>query len=192
MKNEKAKKVIGIILKGLLISGAIAIAATSPYFVPVVLPKIIKHASYTWKKKKERKKFYRSFYYLKSKGFVKIENVRGQIYVSLTKEGKKLAGKYQIDDLRIKKPFRWDKKWRILIFDIKEKHKITREALRGKLKELGLFQLQKSVWVCPYNFQNEVDILRKFFNLNVGSMQVITAYGIENDTAAKAFFNLEK
>ncbi len=85
-----------------------------------------------------------------------------QLYITLTPEGRKEVGKYQIDDLEIKKPLRWDKKWRILIFDIKEKNKIKREALRGKIKQLGLYPLQKSVWVCPYKFYKEMDMLRRF------------------------------
>jgi len=112
------------------------------------------------------------------------------MYISLSKEGKKLAGKYQIDDLVIPKPKKWDGRWRILIFDIPDKYKIKREALRGKLKELGLFQLQKSVWICPYNFQNEVEVLRDFFSLSRDEMQIVLAYAIENDGEARNFFKL--
>ena len=121
---------------------------------------------------------------------VKIEYRGKQIYVSLTKEGRKKAGKYQIDDLKIKKPWRWDKKWRVLIFDVKEEYKDKREALRGKLKDLGLFQLQDSVWVCPYGFQKEIDILREFFGFNSGELKIIEASRIEGEDEIKHFFNL--
>jgi len=46
---------------------------------------------------------------------------------------------------------RWDKKWRIVIFDIEEKQKRTREALRYKLRELGFGMIQESVWISPYD-----------------------------------------
>ncbi|MDO8529421.1 MAG: hypothetical protein Q7S18_02025, partial [bacterium] len=110
---------------------------------------------------------------------------------SLTEEGKKKAGKYQIDNLEIKKPKKWDKKWRILIFDIKNRDKLKREALRGKIKELGLYQLQKSVWVCPYEFVKEMNILRSFFNLSNDEMKIINAHEIENDNDIKIFFNIK-
>lgn len=177
-------------MKGILISGGIAIAATSPYFIPMALPKIIRYAAYKFNKARERKKFLRSFYYLRTHGFISIENRRGQIYISLTPEGKKAAGKYQINDLEIKRPKKWDGRWRILIFDIANRHKIKREALRGKIKQLGLYQLQKSVWVHPYDFKKEMALLREFFYLTKDEMQIITASEIENDAEAKDFFGL--
>ncbi len=188
-RNEVAK----IILKGLFWGGAIAIASTSPFFFPRVLPKIIKYAKYQKKKKEiEKRKFYNAFYNLKKQGLVKMEYKGKQLYISLTEEGRKQCGKYQIDDLKIKKPLRWDKKWRVLIFDIGEKYKMKREALRGKLKELGLFPLQKSVWVCPYDFFGEMDILRRFFGLKHKEMKIITASEIESDREIKTFFGLKK
>ena len=86
---------------------------------------------------------------------------------------------------------RWDKKWRILIFDIKEKNKIKREALRGKIKQLGLYPLQKSVWVCPYKFFKEMDMLRRFFGLQKDEMKTITASEIEDDKNIRSFFGLK-
>ena len=77
------------------------------------------------------------------------------------------------------------------MFDIKDKQKIKREALRGKLKELGFFQLQKSVWICPYDFTKEVDIMKSFFNFKEGEIVVITAIEIDNDSRARIFFNLK-
>jgi Phenylacetic acid-responsive transcriptional repressor len=106
-------------------------------------------------KKKEMKKFKNAFYYLKRKGLIDVEYRGNQMYFSLTAEGKKKAGKYKINDLKIKAAEKWDKKWRVLIFDIEDKHRAKREALRGKIKELGLYQLQKSVWVCPYEFKKK-------------------------------------
>ena len=128
---------------------------------------------------------------MERKSLIKYEHQGKQVYISLTTEGKKRAGKYQIDDLEIKKPKKWDRKWRILIFDIKNKDKPKREALRGKIKELGLYQLQKSVWVYPHDFSDAAEILRKFFNLNNDEMQTISAFKIENDKNVKAFFNLK-
>ncbi|MCX6763129.1 MAG: hypothetical protein NTZ97_00115 [Candidatus Moranbacteria bacterium] len=191
MHIAKNKDLAKLILKGLLITGAVAVASTSPMFVSLALPKVKKYLAYKIKNRKKReKRFYNTFYYLKKNDLINFENHGGQIYISLTKEGKKRAGKYQIDDLEIKKPDKWDGYWRILIFDIKDKEKLKREALRGKIKELGLFQLQKSVWVYPYEFQKEVKLLRSFFGLNQEEMEIITANRIENDKKLRAHFHL--
>lgn len=138
-----------------------------------------------------RAKIQNKFYYLKKRGLVNVEYRGNQIYISLTDEGKKRAGKYKIDDLKIKTAENWDKKWRVLIFDVEENYRIKREALRGKIKELGLYQLQKSVWVCPYEFKKEMSILRDFFGLEKGDMKVITAVEIEDDQPVRDFFGLK-
>jgi len=41
--------------------------------------------------------------------------------VLLTKKGKRIAERHSLDFLKIKKPRRWDKKWRMVIFDVPEK-----------------------------------------------------------------------
>lgn len=190
MKTKRG--ITKIILKSLLIAGGIAIASTSPYFVTRIIPEIIKYSKYRKKQKEfEKQRFYNAFYKLRKKGYINLEYKGKQLYISLTKEGRKWAGRYQIDDLEIKKSWRWDKKWRVLIFDIKEKQKIKREALRGKLKELGLYNIQKSVWVCPYEFKNEVEIMRSFFGFSKDEMAVINASSIENDGKIKTFFKLK-
>jgi len=185
-KNQIAKN----IFKGILLAGSIAVAATSPYFVSRVLPKIVKYAGYKIKNIKYKKRFYNTFYRLKKESLIQFENKNGQIYISLTKEGKAKAGKYQIDDLVIKKPETWDKKWRILIFDIKDKQKIKREALRGKIKQLGLFQLQKSVWIYPYDFEKEMKLLRSFFNLAQDEMQFLVVCKMENSKEIEKYFKI--
>jgi len=185
-KNEIAKN----IFKGLSLAGGIAVASTSPIFVSTILPKICKYAGYKLRSKKNDKKFYDTFYRLKKKDMIYFEDRGGQIYISLTPEGKKKAGKYKIDDLKIKKPGKWDGKWRILISDIQNKKKFKREALRGKIKDLGLHQLQKSVWVHPYDFKKEIDLLRDFFNLTKDEIKIITALEIEDDQKIKKYFYL--
>lgn len=179
------------ILLGILITGGIAVSLTSPYAGQTIIKSLYKLVKYKIINRKKKKVFYSTFYRLKNQGLIKMDYQGKQLYISLTEEGKKKAGKYQIDNLEIKKPIRWDGRWRILIFDIKDKYKLKREALRGKLKELGLFQLQKSVWICPYEFKKEIDIIKGFFNFGKDELISINASEIDNDSDARAFFNLK-
>lgn len=50
----------------------------------------------------------------------------------------------------------WDGKWRLVIFDLPEERKIRREALRRKLYELGFGQLQKSIYISPFDFVQDM------------------------------------
>jgi len=189
--ETKRGEAVKSILKILLAAGLITVACASPRFSGTLMSRMLDSE----KRKnglngKARKKYYNAFYYLKRNKLLDIEYRGNQMYFSLTEEGKKKAGRYKIDDLEIKKQKKWDKKWRVLIFDIQDIHKAKREALRGKLKELGLFQLQKSVWVCPYEFKKEMSILRDFFGLNTSEMKVIVASEIEDDEFIRKFFGL--
>ena len=134
--------------------GTVYIAASSPSFVRNLW------RSYRRWNRYSRKKIYDNFYNLRRRGFIDFKNENGQIYIKLTEAGRRRAGYFQINDLRIKKPFQWDKQWRIVFFDISELKKLHREAFRGKLKELGFCQLQKSVWVHPFKCDSEIELLR--------------------------------
>ena len=60
----------------------------------------------------------------------------------------------------------WDRKWRVLIFDIPENVRWKRDALREKLKELGFGMIQKSVWVSPHPFESDIRQFIKGHNLD--------------------------
>ena len=107
-------EIVKDILYWLLTAGAVYIAASSPYFIRNVL------RQYRRWKKYSSKRLYDNFYQLRRRGLIDIRQEGAQIYISLTKEGKKRADYMQIDDLKIQKPKRWDGKWRLVIFDISE------------------------------------------------------------------------
>ena len=66
------------------------------------------------------------------------ENKEGLAEIILTKDGEKKALIFKIDEIEIKKPAKWDGEWRIVIFDIPERFKKAREALRNKLERIGV------------------------------------------------------
>ena len=43
----------------------------------------------------------------------------------------------------------WDGKWRVVLFDVPEKHNASRVRLRRYLKDRGFGYLQNSVWISP-------------------------------------------
>jgi len=73
----------------------------------------------------------------------------GEVFFRLTTIGrKKTIRDFSIFALQKQK---WDRKWRLVIFDIAEVSRKTRDLLRFKLKELGFGMLQESVWITPYD-----------------------------------------
>jgi DNA-binding transcriptional regulator PaaX len=173
------------ILQCLAVGGLIIIAATSPYFVHQLMASQKKFQRY------KRKKFSDTFSRLKREGLIKVEMRGHQVYISLTKKGKAKAGWMQIDSLKIKKPKKWNGKWWLVIFDIAQLKKQHREVFRGKLKELGFYPLQKSVWVYPFPCQAEIELLRDFFGLSKKEVQLVLAEKIERDKELKQHFGLK-
>lgn len=180
-KSEIAKDIFNVIL----ISGAVAFAATSPYFLTNML-RACKHL-----KKYPKQRVANTFARLRREGLIEIQRNNHQIYIKLTPEGKKKAGIYQINSLSIKEPKKWDGKWRLVIFDIAELKRTQREAFRGKLKELGFMVIQKSVWIHPFPCQDEIALLRDFFGLDEKEIQLIVAEKIDNNRELKKIFNLD-
>ncbi|MCD6539117.1 MAG: CRISPR-associated endonuclease Cas2 [Candidatus Omnitrophica bacterium] len=82
---------------------------------------------------------------------------RGFSFVRLNKKLESIRGEFT--NLKRRKYNQgWDKKWRILIYDIPEKYKIKREYLRKFLKNLGFGKVQNSCWVSPYDYSREVSL----------------------------------
>ena len=174
--------------KAVLMAGAFSIVASSPRFWWDFWLKTLglKRKYQNFPKKKIRD----AFYSLLRQGYIKIEKRGKQIYVYLTEKGKAKANWLQINDLKIKRPKKWDKKWRLVIFDISQLKRLYREALRGKLKELGFLPLQKSVWIYPFECKAEIEVLRKFFGLSKKELRLIVAQDIEEDENLRKIFQI--
>jgi hypothetical protein len=116
-----------------------------------------------------RKKIQNTVSTLKYRKLIEIVDDRdGKIKVRLTNKGEKRVKEFLFEILEIKRPKKWDKKWRVLIFDIPTKPAIynhARNALRDKIKELGFYQLQKSVWAYPYECEDEILLLAEIYQV---------------------------
>jgi DNA-binding transcriptional regulator PaaX len=107
----------------------------------------------------------------------------------LTDKGKRKVVSFNIDNMKIKKPKIWDKKWRIVLFDIPEKHKPAREVLRETLKRLGFYKYQESVLIHPYPCQDEIDYIIEYFDIRP-YVRMITASTLDNEIHLRKIFGL--
>lgn len=83
----------------------------------------------------------------------KVADKKGQVYLELTSSGKK---KFKRRFRLFTQSKKWDGLFMIVVFDIPEGNKSTRDSLRFKLKSLGFGMLQKSVWISPYHFEEDM------------------------------------
>ena len=112
------------------------------------------------------------------------------VKIVLTESGRKRVLSYQLDEMVIKEPKRWDGDWHIVVFDIPEKKKAARNALAEKMRQLGLVLFQKSVWIYPYSCKDEIDFIAKVFEVEK-YVHYIETKSITNDDLLRSRFGFK-
>lgn len=177
-KGELAKDILIAMGTGLVIAAAILLPGSTQMFLPLA------------KKFKTRKhSFVKSLKILKRDRLVDFRINDNVCKIIITEKGKKKLLEYDLDSLEIKKPKRWDGIWRIVTFDIPEKKRQARDALRQRLKELGFHQLHKSVFIHPYPCLDEIQFIEEIFKIGP-YINFIEACKIEGDDWLKSKFDL--
>jgi len=181
------------ILFCLFMAGAIMVAANSPFFLINMAREIKRNRKYIKKeirKKLDERKIARALERLKRNKVIILSEEYGKFKIELTDKGKRIVKEIQLEDMKIEKPDIWDKKWRMVIFDIPEKYKRrARDVLREKLQKMNFYQLQKSVWVCPYPCEKEIQFLCEFFEITP-YVNLVLADNIYNDIKLRKYFKL--
>lgn len=184
MLKEDKQKVINIsklILK-ILFSVSISVALIS-------LPKLAQVTELFKTDKKYRNKFNREIYRLKKYGYIKTYKKEGEVVLDITKKGIKLVKKYNFKDIKLRKEHKWDKNWRMVLFDIPENKKSARTSLKRKLEQLGFLRYQKSVFIYPYSCKDEIDFISSYFDVE-DFVNYIIVKRISDDKKFKEYFNI--
>ncbi|MDO8570377.1 MAG: CRISPR-associated endonuclease Cas2 [Candidatus Daviesbacteria bacterium] len=121
-------------------------------------------------------------------GLVKEIKENGEVAYRLTEKGKNKSFKYKLEEIDLSKN-KWDGKWRIVAYDIPKDKKNQAEAFRNLLKKMSFYQLQKSVWLTPYQCNNEIEFLKNLYSLT-DNVTVLTTQGLESEQAYRNYFGL--
>lgn len=113
----------------------------------------------------------------------------GQVKVTLTKLGKVKVLMYDLDRMKLEQKG-WDRKWRLVTFDIPTHQKRAREALRLKMRNLGFYPLQKSVYITPYACENEIDFICSVFEIDRNNVLLLEVNKFEGSEKLRHHFNL--
>ena len=182
-KNNIGKK----ILNAIFISGALYLSLSSPRNINLILNRLPQEL-----KKYRKSQLYRALHYLRSQNRIKIIKTDDRnISAVITEDGKKYLKSFDFDNLSLLRPKKWDKKWRLVIFDVPEKKKKVREALRDKLRDLGLVKLQDSIWVTPFSCEKEISLIKNTFALSDYWIDVIITDNLgANEYKLRNYFDL--
>ena len=170
----------------LLLSAGVALSLSR---TPKQYFKIVKNFPKEWRNI-ELKRLYRvvrEFYNDRLVDYKESED--GAVSIVLTKEGIKKSVKFKLDEMKIEIPPKWDGEWRIVIFDIPERFKKAREALRNKLEDLEFIKLQESVFVFPYECEDEIDFIVEVFQIRP-FVRFVKAKSFTNEEQLKIKFGV--
>ena len=161
-RNDNVEAFMDVVLRQLVGASAMGAGLVLPNLLTSLNKPINTYFSHLDQKARQREAR-RIIYYMKSRGLLAGEYEFG---LGITKKGKEALEKLDLDKIQIDPPKKWDHLWRIVFYDIPEKHKTGRDALTTKLRSLGFFQLQRSVWIHPLPCREVIE-------------KVTTNYGIE-------------
>ena len=145
-------------------AGPIILASLFLPNAPQILKPLIKWHK-NWGKIK-RQRIYEAIRRLNRKRLIELTQRSDKLYIEITENGKRLIKNFDYDNIKLPSYKKWDKKWRLVIFDIPEKKNKERRAFSVKLKDLGLYPLQESVFIYPYNCRDEIDFVYSFLSID--------------------------
>ncbi len=124
-----------------------------------------------------------------SKLLVARKNHDGTVTMELNDAGRKRALTFNAGAMKIKRPQKWDGQWRVVLFDVPEERKRDRDALRFHLKKLGMHELQKSVFVHPFECRDEIDFIVELHDLRP-HVRFLSAHSVDNALHLKKIFGV--
>ena len=188
-KEIKRKKIRANIQKAILgtlaTAGLVSMAVLAPNSLQLLKP-LLKYN----KKKNHSYTISRSITSLLEQGMIVIEMTEKGKFVRLTEKGKTKLELFLASEKQIPLNKKWDGKWRVVIYDIKEYKKNTRNKLQMTLKSVGFKKLQNSIWIFPHPCETLITLLKADFHIGKEILYMVVEK-LENDWWLKKEFGLK-
>lgn len=186
-KWEIRKAILEVIVIGALSGGGSPLRPALPLLVNTIIKLLKMHKQISI----DEKKIQRTLEGLEKSDLVWIEEKGKEVRVRLRNNSTEVI-KYSIETLlnfKIQKK-KWNGKWYMLFFDVPEIQRNKRDYLRKYLRKIGFYQYQKSVYIFPFECENEVLLIKKIVAGGM-YMKYIIADKIEDEDKIKRHFNLK-
>ena len=183
MKTEKGN-ITNAILASIKVAGLITMAILAPNALQILgtLHKGKKLANAKYYIKTTVGKLHRQ-------GLIEFKRDGEKKYIILSKKGDARLLLHQSLSPKDRLSQRWDGKWRVVIFDIKEATRATRDRLREELVDIGFVKVQNSVWIFPHDCEEFIFLLKTEFELGRSVLFMIVEK-LENDKWLRKKFDL--
>lgn len=184
-KKRRKAHIQQAILATVALSGVVLVAAVAPNTLGAFakLPSI--------KRAQLRARYKTALGRLVVLGYVSFEKRDGKSYARITDLGReKLVFEMEKGKLDLTKKRHWDGRWRVIVFDVPERRRKTRDQLRFLMRELGFVRLQDSVWVFPHDCEDFLALLKAKLKIGASVLYMVVEE-IENDKHLREHFNLK-
>jgi CRISPR/Cas system-associated endoribonuclease Cas2 len=165
------------------VGGVVLVAAMIPNAVQLLkyFPKDKKGSKFNYKAKTALGRL------VEKKCIVFIEK-DGKRYARVTEKGQRML-EMEVEREAITKKRKWDRRWRVVIFDIPERRKSTRARLRRFMGEYGFARLQDSVWIHPHDCEDLIALVKADFRIGADVLYMIVER-LERDKHLREHFAL--
>ncbi len=153
LSQVKRSAIVDSIIRVGAYAGAVAAACVAPNIVQAI-DKPLAALDKSLDERKRRRMIMETVYYMKSRGYLVGDYEHG---LQLTDKSRKRLRAMQIRQLQVVVPHRWDGLWRVIFYDVPEKQRSSRQLLSSTLRSVGCYQIQKSVWVTPFDCREVVE-----------------------------------
>lgn len=170
-------------LTAVVLGGVVLVAATIPNAARLLrfFPGFKKGARFNYKAKSVLGR-------LADKGCIVFVEKDGKRYARITKKGEQML-RFETEKVAMAKKRRWDRRWRIVTFDIPERRKSVRSKLRRYMQEYGFVRLQDSVWVYPHDCEGLIALVKANFHIGADVLYLIVER-LEHDKHLREHFAL--
>lgn len=183
-KRTKRGQIERAILSTLAIAGVGLVIMAAPNTL-----QLLKNVDPDWIIKRDpRQRIREAAHRLHKKGLVTFVHKDGRVFLRITEKGRTRFQSLLIQG-PLPRPLRWDRKWRLVIFDIPEKKHVLRARARSIVSGFGFIRLQDSVWAYPYDCEEAIALLKAELHIGKDLLYII-ADAIEYDLPLRKEFNL--
>lgn len=125
---------------------------------------------------------------LAARGLITFEERGSRRYARITERGKRIL-ELETQKIAGTKKRKWDRRWRVVIFDIPERRRSVRVCLRRFMEEYGFVRLQNSVWIYPYDCEDLIVLAKADLRIGADVLYMIVER-LERDTYLREHFAL--
>jgi DNA-binding transcriptional regulator PaaX len=133
--------------------------------VVIVAPNATQGLQTLLRKSRKTVNYQRILAELKRQGLVHITQEQDRLHYTITPAGVHRLQQIILDEIKIEVPKKWDKKWRVVSFDVPINQSRQRAIFTQRLQSYNFVMLKKSMWVHPAPCFEQIEQIAQHYNI---------------------------